>query len=467
MLIKFAARNLLWIVLALGIVVRLGALALLPDVFDFVATGAIHGSSSLDAYAVNLVATGVYGLETGTPDAILPPGYPSLLAAIYALFGRGYWQVGIAHTVIDCLSIILLYMISVRLLRSMGADRARWIGVIAAALTAVYPYLVFQNLTVIDTPLFILQLHAFVYSVIRLRAAKRYPLVWVLIGGAALAWAALTRPILLPLGGLAFVWMLLRLPLIPTLVRLAPVGMIALLPLLAWSARNHTVYGEFVLLSVTGGANFYQGSNPDVIPYLRAGYDAQWTSPPEGAITQPAHTPAADREHSALAWAWLRANPDVIPELLWVKLWTHWSIDIFPRANPAAGGVDPGAGDVARSDGDDLALAGLPEGDPVTVYDAGAFGLARIVHRYYFGGLLVLAIIGAILTRRLWRDLALIYAVQINMMVVYVIFHPSTRYRAPSDGLLFILSAAAIVIAFDYVRRIVTKRTRLGILFSS
>ena len=35
--------------------------------------------------------------------------------------------------------------------------------------------------------------------------------------------------------------------------------------------------------------------------------------------------------------------------------------------------------------------------------------------------------------------------VQISMTFIYIVFHPSTRYRAPSDPLLFLLSAVALV----------------------
>ena len=95
------------------------------------------------------------------------------------------------------------------------------------------------------------------------------------------------------------------------------------------------VYGAFVPTSITGGSNFYQGNNPDVIPYLTAGYDVQWTGPNQ-TFENP-NTPAADNQRFQLALEWLRANPSLIPELLWVKFVTHWSIDIFPRLNPTEG----------------------------------------------------------------------------------------------------------------------------------
>ena len=82
-------------------IVRVGALVALPGIFDFVSTGAIHGSSSFDAYARNLLTTGVYGLTPGVADAMLPPLYSYVLAVVYGIFGRGYWQVGLFHTLLD------------------------------------------------------------------------------------------------------------------------------------------------------------------------------------------------------------------------------------------------------------------------------------------------------------------------------------------------------------------------------
>jgi hypothetical protein len=146
---------------------------------------------------------------------------------------------------------------------------------------------------------------------------------------------------------------------------------------------------------------------------------------------------------------YLRANPGVIPELVWVKFLTHWSIDIFPRLNPAEGDALDLSGDTG-----DLALGGLPEGDPVAVYAQPLFDqIGRSVHRVYFGALLALALLGIALTRRQWREVSLLWFVQISMTVVYVVFHPSTRYRVPSDPLLFLFSAAAVVWLLERIGR--------------
>ena len=74
---------------------------------------------------------------------------------------------------------------------------------------ASYPYLVFHNLTLIDTPFFIFWLHLFVLLMIMLREQERLDRrgwLLVLAGGAVLGMATLTRPILLPLAIFLVPW---------------------------------------------------------------------------------------------------------------------------------------------------------------------------------------------------------------------------------------------------------------------
>ncbi|MCC6802214.1 MAG: glycosyltransferase family 39 protein, partial [Anaerolineae bacterium] len=383
----------------------------------------------------------------------LPPVYSYALAGVYGIFGRGYWQVGLFHTLLDALSILMLYVTGKRLL-------GEWVGWLAGVFYAVYPYLVFQNLTLIDTPLFIAELHAFVLIVLLLRdRPQRDRRAWTLalLGGLVLGVTTLTRPILLPLAALVGVWFLVRRSLVDSILRLLPVAVVSLLTLVPWIVRNQDVYGAFVPISITGGSNFSQGNNPDVIPYLRAGYDVQWTGP-EHQQENP-NTPAADQERMQIALDWLRENPGIIPELVWVKFLTHWSIDIFPRLNPTADSAPPvnyqGAAEQQTDAAGDPTLGGLPPGDPVTLYNNDAFAPARVIHRLYFGALLLLALVGVALTVKQWRDVALLWFVQISMTITYVVFHPSTRYRVPSDPLLFLFSAVAVTVVFERIRQLI------------
>jgi hypothetical protein len=164
---------------------------------------------------------------------------------------------------------------------------------------------------------------------------------------------------------------------------------------------------------------------------LRAGYDVQWTAVEGGPSAGPPR-PEWDAELFRGAGRYLREHPGAIPELLWVKFRVHWSLDVAPRRNPAE-----------RPDA--LAPALRPD-DPVTRYSEPLFErLGRTVHVLSWGPLLLLGLLGTALTARGWRDVSLLWFVQLAMTLVYVAIHPSTRYRAPGDPLLFLLSASALV----------------------
>jgi 4-amino-4-deoxy-L-arabinose transferase-like glycosyltransferase len=443
---------LLWPILLLAVALRLGIFFAFPATFAFDQTGAIHGSQAYDDYARNLLSTGVYGREPGQPDALIPPLYSYALAAVYGVFGRGSVQVALFHTLLDVLSIMLLYYTGRRLFA-----RGEWVGALGALFYACYPYLIFQNLTLIDTPFFMLLLHAFVYGLVLLRGRERLDRgTWALAVGAGvvLGFSLLARVLLPLLAVLGALWFLLRLDLRQTLLRLLPVALVSVLVVLPWLVRNQAVYGVFVPGALNSGENFYQGNSEYTIPYFRAGYDVQWV-PPQPLTASDPRSPEANAERFQWGLDYLRAYPEQIPDLLWVKFLVHWSIDVAPRLNPVEGQVPrlDYQGNVIAEAGADgqLELGGLPPGDPVGAYSQPLFDqIGRTAHRFYWGALLLLGILGAALSLRQWRDVSLLWFVQISMTVMYLIFHPSTRYRVPSDPLLFLFSAYALVWAWEW-----------------
>ncbi len=443
---RFLINYKLWIVILIAIVIRIGVLARFPEVFDFVATGAFHGSDAYDAYAQNLLATGVYGRTPGVADAAIPPLYSYALAGVYGLFGRGYWQVGLFHTLLDMLSIVMLYHIGKRLL-----PHGEWVGTLAGLMYAGYPYLIFQNLTLIDTPFFMFLLHAFVLLIVLLRERKaldRWTWLIAALGGLILGLSMLARPIMPPLALLIALWFLLRLNIWQTIVRLLPVALIGGAVLLPWIIRNYAIFDAFVPMTTTSGANFWQGNSEWTIPVFRAGYDVQWTSPE--LESEDAYSREADAERFALGMQFLRENPDKIPELWGLKFLVYWSIDIAPRFNPVEGKLPPlnyqGDVEIEADEDGDLAMQGLPEGDPVALYSESLFDqVGRTLHIFYWGGLFLLGLMGIALTLRQWREVSLLWLVQISMTLVYVFFHPSTRYRVPTDPLFFLFSAFTLV----------------------
>ncbi|MCA9909018.1 MAG: hypothetical protein KC519_10260, partial [Anaerolineae bacterium] len=191
---------------------------------------------------------------------------------------------------------------------------------------------------------------------------------------------------------------------------------------------------------------------------FRAGYDVQWTSPdPEEIDNLDPQTREADAKRFQLALDFWRDNPDKLVELFGLKFLVHWSIDIAPRLNPTEGELPrvDYQGNIVIEQGDDgeLRLTDLPPGDPVGAYSQPLFDqLGRAAHILYWGSLFVLGCVGIVLTWRQWRDVSLLWFVQIAMTLVYVIFHPSTRYRVPTDPAWFIFSAAALVSLYLWLR---------------
>ena len=221
-------RRKLSLVIAIAIFARLIVLLAFPAIFAYTeAEVEIHGSVAYDEYAVNLLETGVYGRAPGVPDAGLPPLYSTLLSLVYRLLGRHYFAVAAVHILFDALSIALLFDICRRLFARHG-DTA---GALAGLFFALYPYLIFQNLTLNDTALSILNLHVFVWLLILLREREpldRHTLLLGLFAGAVLGLSALMRALLPPLALLAVFWFLLKLDWRESLLRLLPVAVVSL-----------------------------------------------------------------------------------------------------------------------------------------------------------------------------------------------------------------------------------------------
>ncbi len=451
-MLTIAKSHALLIVLAIAIGARLGVLLAFPDIFAYTEPGvAIQGSAAYDAYALNLLDTGVYGRQPGIADAVLPPLYSYLVAAVYRIFGAQYLAIASLHIVFDALSIVLLAAICRRLMPGRGV----WVGRVAGLFFALYPYLIFQNLTLNDTALWILLLHLFVWLLICLRERERLDkatLALALAAGAVLGISALARSTLAPFALLAALWFGLRLSWRQTALRLLPVAVVSVLALLPWLARGYAIYGDFVPIALNSGENIFQGNNAQTVPIFRAGYDAQWAAPP--LDIPPKEQPLARNAALAAAgWGYLRAHPARIPELLLVKLQVYWSAQITPRKNLRLGEklqVDAdGAVRIITGAG---SHAGVSAANAV-YQDSPLSQLMRAAHVLYFGGLWLLALAGAWRSRRCWRALSLLYFLQISQTLVYLLFHPSTRYRSPTDPLLFVFSAVAVLALVEWWRK--------------
>ncbi|MEO1166459.1 MAG: glycosyltransferase family 39 protein, partial [Chloroflexota bacterium] len=413
----FVKTHALKIILLIAVILRLCMLFVFSDIFNFVESEAIHGSDAYDVYATNLLETGVYGRTSGVPDALIPPMYSYVLAGVYAIFGRGFLQVGLFHILLDIGTMLLLYEIARRLFSGaniqedadgtfLGIETNRWVGLLAVLMMACYPYLIFQNLTLIDTPFWMLMLHLFVWLMILLRDEPTGQRVWwlAIATGLALGIATMARSITPPLALLGALWFTFRLSWWESFKRLLPVAIISVLCVVPWIARNYIVFDTFIPMSTTSGSNLYQGNNEFVVPLMEAGYDVQWTAPDpallEGAETQREQ----DAIRTELVVQYWQDNPDELLPLFWTKFLVQWSVEITPRLNPQFGETfaldDDGQLIVNRGD---ESIEGVNEAN--VAYNGGLIDtVGRPVHIFYFGSLLFLALMGFLLSLRYWRE---------------------------------------------------------------
>lgn len=211
-------------------------------------------------------------LLQGGPTAIRGPGYPYFLGAVYALSGGNSRTAGrLAGVALGALSVLLLYLIAKRIW-------GRRVGLVAAAMAAIFPPLVLLSRDLLSESLFIpLELGAllFVLNFRRSGGALR----WAVAAGALCGLAALTRNtafallVCIPLG----VWTVR--PRLSAKSLLAPILVLACAALVIapWAVRNAIQFGRFIPLTTSAGitaAGVYNETS-----YHESGTHGAWRDP--------------------------------------------------------------------------------------------------------------------------------------------------------------------------------------------
>ncbi len=173
-----------WVILAVALAVRVATVALTwhtplnLDPQDFSRTAASiaqgHGYPQSNRAPV------------GGPTAFRPPGYPVVLAAVYAIAGRPAPAVGrLVGALLGTLTVALIGLIARRLW-------GRRVGVVALGIAAVAPPLVILSTALVSEALFVPVVLAAVASALEgRRAERRYR--WAIMTGVLVGVASLTR----------------------------------------------------------------------------------------------------------------------------------------------------------------------------------------------------------------------------------------------------------------------------------
>ena len=223
----------------------------------------IHWKDGLeyDSFAASLQKEHAYLNQWGNPSAYRPPGYPVFLL----LCGRNSTVLRIVQSLLGAFTALLAYLAGKKTIGRKG-------GLLAAALTAIYPLYVYAAVTYYPTVLLTLFLCAIFILLVEGKRQKSIKKLFT--AGILSGFAILTKGSFLPAMLLAAVWLAaekregensgggppLRLRLRDTMVFIIPVLIIIGL----WGLRNYRALESFRPLSTNSGYNFWLGSYPGV-----------------------------------------------------------------------------------------------------------------------------------------------------------------------------------------------------------
>jgi 4-amino-4-deoxy-L-arabinose transferase-like glycosyltransferase len=250
-------RRAAWVaVIALALATRAGIALAMPREILW------RDGREFEGVALSLLAGEGYGTQT-----LRPPGYPTFIAAVYALAGSSLVALRLVEALLATAAVALA-----------GWAGARWFGSLAgwtaALLMALHPILAMLPATQFSESLLALVLvcaFAATCEAWRRGGAARWA-----AAGALFGLAALVRPnAVLVLPGLAVGLLLaLRRDRRPWLVPGAAAATALLLVIAPWIVRCHRVHGEWYFVATGGGRQFFlgnseraTGSTTDVIHY--------------------------------------------------------------------------------------------------------------------------------------------------------------------------------------------------------
>ncbi len=341
--------------------------------------------------------------------AKITPVFPLFIAGVYSLFGENYWAIRLVQIIISSLSCILVYFLSKAV---MDKNTAR----ISAFMTAIYPFFIFFTGFVLTETLFVFLLLLSIYF---LQLTKKVPSIKnVIITGVLFGISILCRPstAVLILGFLIsllfpFLW-------VGWHNRFKIVGImtaIAILTISPWSIRNFYHFRKFVPLTTMTGASFWEGNNP----YSLGGPCQYW---PEEV--QKLSEVERDRYLTKATIRVIKNNPSRFIKLMGLKFIRFWNI--------------------------------IPN------YEGFSSALYKLISLFSYVPVLITAIYGIFLTRRVWRNFLLFYILFLSFTFGHMLFVSSIRYRIPIMPFLIIFSAYGIIQIYQRIKSKAKKGALLG-----
>ncbi|HEU4393581.1 MAG TPA: glycosyltransferase family 39 protein [Solirubrobacterales bacterium] len=419
-------------------IVAIVALALVVRVLVIAAdTGYVpkHDAWDYDNHARSIAAgegfPPSYTAVDGGPSALRAPGYPYLLAAVYAVSGDRIAVGRLLNAILGALAVGLVYLIAKRIW-------GRRVGLLAALLTAVFPPLVLLSRDLLSESLFIAVELGAVLCVLEFRRSRA--LWWAAGAGLLCGLGVLTRnpgpalavPVLLGVWTVRPRWSW-RAAAAPALVLACIVALV-----LPWTVRNAVEFGR--LVPVTTGTGYALAGAYNDLSLHDEDHPGAWRTPAIAPEYQALFGTRGIDEGTIDATLRREATSLAVSHPTYVAEVTGWNLlRLFEVA--------------------DGAVVGL-YGEPVTTRGIGSATPA--IERLSIAIAVVLACLGAFAIaasrragagggKRLPTGPLFLWLTPVLLLLVAAPVNGLPRYRTPADP--FILILAAIGILWLYERR--------------
>ncbi|HEX8118885.1 MAG TPA: glycosyltransferase family 39 protein, partial [Pyrinomonadaceae bacterium] len=360
---------------------------------------------------------------TSEPDLLgHPPGYPFVLAALYALFGESDAAVQIFQAACDALAAALVFLVAAELL-TYG------VGLVAGALAALAPQFCWNSLMLLPDTLAVLPLLAAVWLLVRARGGRA---VLKALGAGVLiglsCWLRANALLLAPFAAIVAVPLLFEKGVrVRAALALAAGALLAVAPL---TLRNAVVYGRFIPVSLGAGQTLVEGV-ADYDPERRFGLpdtdgglqrlEAEETGRPEYALSL--FTPDGierDRQRTRRALAVITSHPFWFAGVMLRRACNMLRLERTPLSSTAP--VNEG-----WTRGPRLVLRALQR-----------LFITAVFLPLYLAGLALL------LYRRKRRELCALLTVPLYFLCVQSALHTEYRYVLAVHYLLFVVAAYAL-----------------------
>ena len=255
-----------------------------------------------------------YDDPTESPPAIYrPPLVPVYIATVYRILGRAPLAAQLGNALLGALGVLAL----ARCASILGGANA---GVTAGLTAALYPYFIFVTGTCYPEALGIPLISTLVLVLVKNTCSPRLPRAAMGTLGALIGIGALCRPnwlVTLPLA-IPAVYLARRSRGKPTPFASLGIALVAWACVWTpWSVRNLLTYDGLILITASGGLNFYYGNHPE----------ATWLS--KTAVPPPPQFPGlgpkdTERRLYSLGWQYVREDPERFISLWAAKLLGQW-----------------------------------------------------------------------------------------------------------------------------------------------